>query len=65
MKKRRELVVSCYVIDHPDGTLLWDGGYLGSSDQAGGKQFSKVASKPGRSKRAGAAKRWIWPISQY
>ena len=22
----RELVVPCYVIDHPDGTLLWDGG---------------------------------------
>ena len=22
----RELVVPCYVVDHPDGTLLWDGG---------------------------------------
>ena len=22
----RELIVPCYVVDHPDGTLLWDGG---------------------------------------
>ena len=22
----RELVVPCYVVDHPDGTMLWDGG---------------------------------------
>lgn len=32
----RELVVPCYVIDHPDGTLLWDGGLPSAvADQAG------------------------------
>ena len=32
----RTLVVPCYVIDHPDGTLLWDGGLPSAvADQAG------------------------------
>ena len=32
----RELVVPCYIIDHPDGTLLWDGGLPSAvADQPG------------------------------
>ena len=34
----RELVVPCYVIDHPDGTLLWDGGLPSAVAQVSGWQ---------------------------
>lgn len=32
----RELIVPCYVVDHPDGRMLWDGGLPSSTAEADG-----------------------------
>ena len=33
----RELIVPCYIIDHPDGRMLWDGGLPSSYAEASGR----------------------------
>ena len=34
----RELVAPCYIVDHPDGRMLWDGGLPSSTAEADGWQ---------------------------
>ena len=34
----RELIVPCYIVDHPDGTMLWDGGLPSSIAETDGWQ---------------------------
>ncbi len=34
----RELIVPCYVVEHPDGRMLWDGGLPSSTAEADGWQ---------------------------
>ena len=41
----RELVVPCYIVDHPDGRMLWDGGLPSHVADTEGTQMSVLAER--------------------
>ena len=42
----RELIVPCYIVDHPDGRMLWDGGLPSSTADSSGWQDNARLDQP-------------------
>ena len=42
----REMIVPCYIVDHPDGRMLWDGGLPSSVAEADGWQDNQRLDTP-------------------
>ncbi|MEC8074563.1 MAG: hypothetical protein VX122_00310, partial [Pseudomonadota bacterium] len=61
----RELVVPCYIINHPRGTLLWDGGLPSAIAKfLAGSETRRPVFRCACSKRCNrSCSKWIWALT--